>query len=326
MKRLKKYAISNCMFLAMFFILISLTSNAIKFTNGEGVSNRKTKVKNFISDHPIHANLPYTGASHDIHQAYRKKYDETIPLKEEGTKNSYSIESMNQIFTLDTIKKSCDVHVTEKVNFKFPVLSDKINYIIISKKTPLYGFTAEVTGKSKNSVKVNGVKLYQDSSFRQRIFVDTEGRRLSFRDRWMVSVSLSNPVQEIEIDFNYSMQRAVLIDSIGEANYLKFTLINPLNTINNYKFSINLLGFQNLKPETLKIPMDSIIKKVPYGIEIETKRQYRKHSEYEINLSLPYELTSCEGNIVNVVYYGLIGMSVLFIVMSIFTLAFVYKE
>jgi hypothetical protein len=326
MKRLKKYAISNCMFLAMFFILISLTSNAIKFAKGEGASTEKTKVEKFISDHAIHGNLPYSGASHDINHAYRKKYVETLPLKEDEIKSNYSITSMNQIFTLDANKKSCDVHVSEKASFKFPSYSDKINYIIISKKTPLYGFAAQVVGTAINSVQVTDAKLYQDSSFRQRIFVDTEGRRLSFRDRWMVSVSLSHPVKEIEIEFNYSMQRAVLIDSIGEANYLKFTLINPLNTINNYKLSLNLLGFQNLKPETLKIPMDSIIRKVPFGIEIETKRQYRKHSEYEINLSLPYELTSCEGNIVNVVYYGLIAMSVLFIVMSIFTLAFVYKE
>jgi hypothetical protein len=324
MKRLKKYALSNCMFLAMFFILISLTSNAIKFAKGESIE--KKKAEKFISDMPMHGNLPYSGASHDIHHAYRKKHIETIPLKEDVTKNNYTITSMDQSFILDAFKKSCDVQVSEKVNFKFPAYSDKINYIIISKKTPLYGFGAQVVGKTNNNVKVVSVKLYQDSSFRQRIFVDTEGRRLSFRDRWMISVGLSSPVQEIEIEFNYSMQRAVLIDSIGEANYLKFILINPLHTINNYKLSINLLGFQNLKVENLKVPMDSMIKNVPYGIEIETKRQYRKHSEYEVNLSLPYELTSCEGNIVNVVYYGLIGMSVLFIIMSIFTLAFVYKE
>jgi hypothetical protein len=207
-----------------------------------------------------------------------------------------------------------------------PIASNKINYIIISKKTPLYGFGVKVIGGGHDGNSVGNFKLFQDSSFRQRIFIDTDGRRLAFRDRWMITTELTRMTQEVELEFSYSMQRAVLIDSIGEANFLKFALINPLHTVNDYVLSINLHNFHNLKAENLKVPIDSMIKNHPDRIEVETKRRYKKHTEYEVNLSLPYQLTNCEGNIVNVVYYGLIGMSVLFIVMSIFTLAFVYKE
>jgi hypothetical protein len=38
------------------------------------------------------------------------------------------------------------------------------------------------------------------------------------------------------------------------------------------------------------------------------------------------ELIACERDLVNVVYFGLIGMAVLFILMTLVTLVYVYKE
>jgi hypothetical protein len=90
---------------------------------------------------------------------------------------------------------------------------------------------------------------------------------------------------------------------------------------------INLENYPHLKAEDLKVPIDSLISTVDKNnIKIVTRRPLEKHSEYEINLTLPYELKTCEGNIVNLVYYGLVGMSALFVMMSIVTLTYLYKE
>jgi hypothetical protein len=245
----------------------------------------------------------------------------------------YTIEAMQHIFTFDAGRRSCDLNVKERVRFKFTNPTSIIDYIIISKKIPLFGFTVrEINDPNTNLVNQNLItssNVFQDSSFKQRIFVDSSGKRLIFRDRWLISTHLNREVDEIQLEFEYYMQRALLIDSDNNQNLLKIELINPSsNDILNYQLQINLFNFKRLHAEDLTIPPYAVINvsKNNKSVTITSPKQFEKHSEYDLNINLPLEIDSCEGNLVNVVYYGLIGMSAVFVLVSIATLAFLYKE
>jgi hypothetical protein len=154
------------------------------------------------------------------------------------------------------------------------------------------------------------------------------GRRLLFRDRWVITTQFMRPLTEVELEYTYYMERAVLIDTVSEQNYLKFVIINPLEEISNYTLLIELKNFKKLNAEMIKTPAESLItvSEKDSLVKIISKVAFRKHSENEVNINLPLELIACERDLVNVVYFGLIGMVVLFILMTLVTLVYVYKE
>jgi hypothetical protein len=239
--------------------------------------------------------------------------------------NEYEIQSMSTNFYLDAKKKSCDVKVADRMKILMNQPSDRLDYIIISKKTPLYGITPKILS---GNVEIKNFEVYEDSSFKQRIYIDSEGRKLSFRDRWLISMEFSKPVGELEMELEYFLQRAILIDNIKEANYLKVSLINPHQfNIEGYNIVVNLLNFEKLNPEEINTPINGMVKvNGKEDIQIITNKKYEKHSEIEVFLSLPYELVSCDGNLVNIVFYGLIFTSATFVVLSLITIGFLYKE
>jgi len=245
--------------------------------------------------------------------------------KLEKMASPYKINSMVTNLYLDAKIKSCDVKVVDTLKIFMNQPSDRLDYIIISKKIPFYGFTPKMIS---SDVEIKKFEVFEDSSFKQRIYIDLDGRKLSFRDRWLISIEFSKPTQEIEMELEYFLQRAVLIDNIKEANYLKVSFINPHPyNIVNYSITVNLLNFDKLNPEQIKTPSNgSVIINGKKDIQIVTTKRYEKHSEIEVFLSLPYELASCDGNLVNIVFYGLIFTSATFVVLSLITIGFLYKE
>jgi hypothetical protein len=245
-------------------------------------------------------------------------------------KNSdLSIESMASSFTFDANSGSnCDVQVIDRIKFKYPNPTLKVEHMIISKKMPLYGF--KVSSRELD-VQISNINIFQDTSFQQRFFVDENNNFLSFRDRFLVTAELSKAVTEIELEFEYNMQRAILIDNNTQLNNLKAMMINPYHfDLENYRIIINLLNFRNIDLNYLKIPAESSLRsyteKRGRGIQISQVRKFNTHAEFEMTVSLPMEIYTCEGNIVNLVFYGLLGISIIFVIMSIWTFARLYKE
>jgi hypothetical protein len=238
----------------------------------------------------------------------------------------YKVENIINTITLDVSQISCDVKVNEKVKFYFPQPQMSLDYLIISKKIPYYGFEVKMIPQSDAFISSRVVS--QDSSFRQRIFQDSLGRRLIFRDRWVITTHFNRPLEEVELEYTYYMERAVLIDTVNEQNYLKFVIINPNDEITNYTMLIELKNFKKLNAEMIKAPTDSLIfvSNRDSSVKIESKVPFRKHSENEVNINLPLELIACERELVNFVYFGLIGMAILFVLLTLITLAYVYKE
>jgi hypothetical protein len=268
--------------------------------------------------------LPHSSIDTDVFEEENEKTEE-IFIKENNEQNSKikNIQGASSIFTLDKKKGSCDIQVKEKISFVFPQKTNTVDHIIISKKTPLYGFVVESLAPG---IIVKTVELYQDTSYKQRIFIDDEERRLAFRDRWLVTVALNTSVTQVDLEFSYYMQRAVLIDPINSYNYLNFNVINPYPEDINYKVQIKLLNFEDLDPDSLSVPNDTMVKVYPGGYEIESNTLFYGHSEYDLNLVLPMELETCEKGLVNIVYYSLIVMSSIFVFLSVITLFYISKE
>jgi hypothetical protein len=251
--------------------------------------------------------------------------NEKMVNKENDEQNSKinNIQGATNMFTLDKKKGSCDVQVREKISFAFPAKTNTIDHIIISKKTPLYGFTVD---SLTQGVVIKSVDLYQDTSYKQRVFIDDEERKLVFRDRWLITVNLGTEVTHVDLEFSYTMQRAVLIDPINNLNYLNFNVINPYPEDINYRVLIKLLNFDDLHSDALIVPNDTLVKVYPGGYELESDTLFYGHSEYDLNLVLPMEMETCEKGLVNIVYYSLIAMSSIFVTLSLITMFYISKE
>jgi hypothetical protein len=234
-----------------------------------------------------------------------------------------NILSATNIYTLNKKSNSCDVGVKERIKFKLQSPQNIIDHIIISKKTPLYGFTVFAITPG---VLFNHFEIFQDSSFKERIFIDSSDRRLLFRDRWLVAVYLDKEVSEVELEFGYNMQRALSIDPNANVNYLNLNVINPYPSSINYDITLKLLNFQTINEDSLNVPYDTVIKSYKGGLDMEMQTQFDGHSEYDVTILLPMEIETCERGLVDLVYYGLIIMSFSFIVLSLITMYNLYKD
>lgn len=330
---------TNGIILIFFLLLQSVqyASNKINIIkrdlNGHGIHLRNITEKNFNNKNNTSVNdLEKDVLNHAsifennmIQMPFNSITSDNENLNNLYQPSIYIIESMTSNFYVDPTINTCDVKVFDTIKFSFHKPTDRLDYIMISKKTPLYGFTPKIISKANI---ITDYEIYEDSSFKQRVYYDSDGKRIAFRDRWLISIQLLKPVKEVEIGLEYYMQRAILIDNIREANFLKFSLINPNSfNIDQYQIIVNLLNFQKLKPEDINIPNDGLVKiNGKDNIQIITKRKYDKHSEIEVYLSLPYELLTCDGNIVNYVFYGLVFTSITFVILSLITIGFLYKE
>lgn len=294
------------------FIFEASCSNALKKEKKE--SNSEV----YITDMPLH-NLSGYGSKHES-EILNNRLDDNF-----ATSNNNEIVSLSRIYIMDTVLKSCDIPVLERIQFKFPTQKDKIEYVVISKKVPMYGF--KVVPYNNKNVEIVDTKLYKDTSFKTRVFVDNDNKKMAFRDRWMISVKLNKPVNEIGLEFSYSLQRIIIIDSISETNFLKIELINSYSyDIPNHTTVFRLLNIDEKYMNSLRLPIDTIMTRVPSGFEITSHNIFKKHVEYEVQLTLPFLISSCEGSVASIVYYGLIGMSLVFLIISIYTLIYLYKE
>ena len=271
--------------------------------------------------------------SPDMTELQNNRYHQDIEINEDtdiveddSIMDIYSnnnILSANNIYTLNKLSNSCDVGVQERVKFKLESPQNIVDHIIISKKTPLYGFTVMAITPG---VVINHFEVFQDASFKERIFTDSLERRLMFRDRWLIAVYLNKEVTEVELEFGYNMQRALLIDPNANVNYLNLNIINPYPNSINYDIKMKLLNFQKLDKDNLNVPYNTAINSYKNGLDMDMQTVFDGHTEYDVTILLPMEIETCERGLVDIVYYGLIVMSLSFIILSLITMYNLYKD
>ena len=255
------------------------------------------------------------------------KYD-LIEVKNEGIP---TVTKFDKQIIFDTSLKSCDILTIEKVQFNFNTPTDVIHHLIVSKKKQLYGFLVDLPLNSNLSIRK--IEIFQDKSLRNRFYHDSGnlGSTASasvnsfYRDRWLISVVLDKKVTRVNLIYKFYTQAAIKVDNVNKKNLLKSYMVNPYPfEIKNLTIELLLLNFEHLKEEDLTIPAFSKLTKVNLnnqlhfgkGFKISIDKILPIHSEFLIQLTLPMEILSCEAGLVNFVYFGLIGMTVGFIIYS----------
>jgi hypothetical protein len=305
----------------------SITSNTnISETNSNEMNNNK----NFLKQN----NFNLSTISNPINTNDTKLLEK--PQKIYDNNDEARISKTQISVFIDPIDLGCDLKFLEKSSFVFNPPTNIIYYTVISPRNSYYNFKVNISNTIMDiGLKIVDVQVYVDKSFREKTFVDQYNNNLSFRDRWVIVVTLNKPVHEIELDFNYLSERSILIKQEENTNLVKLTFFNPYNQKIPYDIGISFTGFMYLTASKLKLPWDSKIREFTYkknnkvydnGLEITSSRELDSFAQYELFLSLPLELKTCDTGFIKVVYYSLIAVTIVFGLASLFTIYTVYKE
>jgi len=67
-------------------------------------------------------------------------------------------------------------------------------------------------------------------------------------------------VQSVTLEYEYTIQRAVMIDPLNEYNLIRISVINPFFArLNDLKFTVLIHKLQKLRNENIRIPPFSTI-------------------------------------------------------------------
>ena len=214
---------------------------------------------------------------------------------------SDAYKKINRIQTtviLDKKSESCDLNVSEKVIFSFDQPTDTINHMIISKKFTHYGFGTKIVSDDKNKIKILKQNIYSHPNLRKLLhnYISLNDNSKNFKENWLLSITLSEPVQIIELDFTYNIQMGLYIDPINKINIFQYELINPyVYSIENFKIEIIVKNYELLNKNNLTIPQQGIIEDLEdkNGIKLTMNLKLPDKSLYSVNLPLPYEIEIC---------------------------------
>ena len=246
--------------------------------------------------------------------------------------NNFSISKFEKHYFIDTKGKSCDIFITENVTFNYKSATTKIHHLVISKTDPLFGFVVSLPLDNKH-VTIENISVLQDKSL--RYFTDEDGYIGKFKDRWLISVTLSKKVKDVSLIFSYYSQRGVQIDNENEKNIVKLHMTNPYNfDINNINLDLTLVNFKKLNKNELGVPnfgkiSESFINNGMFKgktININMIKNLPYNNEFQLEIALPLEIQYCETFFVNVINYGLIAMITSFLIISAISFYFLYKE
>jgi hypothetical protein len=228
---------------------------------------------------------------------------------------NYYINSKNE--------NACDIHVKEVVSYESHTTVNEVVHSILSKKLPYTDF--------KVSIITPGVRVYKtniEKSNEHRKYFITKGESQIYRDRWIITTQLSTSVSKVTVEYEYTIQRGIMIDPLNEYDLIRVSIINPFSErLYNLKLSVFIENFKNLENKNIQIPPFSKIQRKDNNlIEIFTERSLPVYGQLLMQFTLPLEITVCEPNMVKLVYYGMIGMTASFIIIAIVAFAYIYKE
>lgn len=217
----------------------------------------------------------------------------------------------------------CDISVKEVVSYESPSRINEIVHSILSKKLPYTNFKVSVLSQG---VRIHSTNIEKSNEHRKYFINKVESQ--IYRDRWIITTQLTSSVPKVTLEYEYTIQRGIMIDPLNEYDLIKVSIINPFSErLYNLKLSVFIENFKNLENKNIQIPPFSKIQKKDNNmIEIFTQRSLPVYGQLYMQFTLPLEITVCEPNMVKLVYYGMIGMTASFIIIAIIAFAYIYKE
>ena len=244
----------------------------------------------------------------NIHNEIQKKFEIT------NYKINYYIDAHSE--------NVCDIKVKEIVSYKLPVTSNNIIHSIVSKKNSFTDLKVKVLTKD---VKIKNYNIKNINNQIKSLFDENDNQ--FYRNRWLFTVELSSSVTSVEMEFQYDIQRAVMIDSVNNNDLVHISFINPFSFyVKNLYFSVFVKNFKNLELGDLKIPAVSTVTKKNNIFEIKTVTSLPPLGLLKMEFTLPLEITVCEPVFVNFVYYGMIVITVIFSLITLIAIVSIYKE
>jgi len=256
-----------------------------------------------------------------------KTFEQQIDLNQK-------IKSIHTNINLDKDKQSCDLTVSEKVLFSFDRLTTKINHLIFSKRFSIYNIKAEIT--MDNSIihnnKIINTKQYSNTNVRKLLYKTIATRNSlaqNFKENWVISIELNNPIQEIEIEFTYNILNGLYVDYIEKRNILQFDYINPYNTIiDNFILDLDINNYKDLSKNNIVSLEEGSVKNInnDKGIRITLFKKLPERSQYSFNLPLPFQIEGCNRYFTKIVNILLYSIALFITVLGLFTCFKLSKE
>ena len=297
---LKRFSLFN--FNIFFFILLILISTSISIDS---------KLANFL-----HHNHHTFNSHHPLN--YRKFLQDITPSKD------FQIADYQMNYYIDSKKENaCDIKVKEIITYNSTKKLGRVVHTILSKKLPYEDFKIRVLTPG---VKINESKVVKTAIVKKHFINQNDS--VNFRDRWIISIEFTEKVQNVTVEYEYDIQRAVMIDPVNDNDLIRISVINPFSLkLDNLKLNVFIDNFKNLDSFRLRVPPYSNIHQINKdSIQIKTVRTLPVFGQVFIQFNLPLEITVCDPKMVKLVYYGMIAMTASFVIISIIAFAYIYKE
>jgi hypothetical protein len=237
---------------------------------------------------------------------------------EEQADLNQRIKSIHSKIILDKEKGSCDLTVSEKVLFSFDRLTNTINHFIFLKRFSIYDLKARIINPD-NMIDNNMIietKFYSNTNVRKLLYntisnSNPESLVQNFKENWVISIEIKNPIKKIEIEYTYKFQNGLYVDPLEKTNLVQFDYINPyLFTIENFRLDLEIYNYKALNKDNIKSFEDGSIENIndDKGIRITLLKKLPELSQYSVSLPLPFEIESCNKTftyVVNIILYSI---------------------
>jgi hypothetical protein len=268
------------------------------------------------------------------------------------------IKNIKTTFILDSKSQSCNIKVKEKISFQLDSPTDVIKHFLVSKRNPFFNIKASISDEMNKQYKIIKTETYTRRGESSYLSIDLR-QPIPIHEAWIISTTLSKPVQEITLYYEYTIQRGLGIDTRNEKNILNIDLINgyPFK-IDGHQINIEIWNFPSLKQdhfflideaEVFPISSNSLdkysqpqdkfshnitdinnyisnIHSLEKGYEIILTKSLPEHSGFSLTLQLPMEILLCEISIFTFFYYFLLALGGLFFFIGTTALLMVYKD
>ena len=248
------------------------------------------------------------------------------------------VKSINTNVNFDKNKGSCDLlNVSERVLFTFQKPTDVVHHLIFSTKFSYYDFKVhEVLNKNSDNkniqnAKIEDVKTFSNTSLRKKFMsvVLNKGINNNLKENWLLSIKLSSPVKEIELEFVYNISHAMKVDPLSKSNILHYQYINPYNyKIDKFGIKIQIENYSELNKYSIKSPDEGSIDDLENGkgIVINLAKNLSEMSLYTINLPLPFQIEMCDKGFFNMVSILLFALTFILTALGFFTCFKISKD
>lgn len=254
-------------------------------------------------------------------------FNNTKLLIKEDT--NMKINQIKTIILIDPISLNCNIKFKETVSMSFQSQTDRIYYIIISKKLLFKDFKPSLSlplPYRNDDVSLLKYEVSNDLSYKQRKFYNEDNKEISFRDKWLITLTLTKKVKEIQFDIEYSSDRALLVDASSKTNIVNLSFFNPYNSSIKYMIFVVFHKVTTLEINKMAVPYDAVVNSSGDSKEIYINRRFKSFSHHNIKVYLPLLISNCDLTFINFLFFGLVVSTTVFALFSVLTFIYLYKE